>query len=123
MIDETGNTQAYWSTNGGNSFAITSGLPAKKRINMAKQLDINGNLYIGTDSAGLYKFSGNTFQRTGLGLPANARIWDITHKRNTYLTGETKDYLFLATDMGLYMSENNDTDWKLVRNGQFVNVL
>jgi hypothetical protein len=123
MIDETGNTRPYISVNSGANFAGGTGLPLKKRVNMAKQIGASGDFYVGTDSAGLFKLNGTAFSKIGLGLPGNARIWDIVAKRNVFTTGSTKDYLFLATDSGLFMSENNGTDWKLVKEGAFVNVI
>jgi hypothetical protein len=116
VIDENGNYQPYFSTNNAANFTQSSGLPNKRRVNMAKEVEITGDFYVGTDSAGLFRLNNttNTFQRIATGLPQNLRIWDIEGKRNTYLTGETKDYIYLATDQGLYISENNGNEWRLI---------
>jgi hypothetical protein len=123
LMDETGNNQAHYSDDFAATFKKSNGLPLRKEVRCAKQ--VGADFYVGTDSGGLYKLdpSGINFVRTGLGLPGNARIWDIVAKRNVYTTDQTKDYLYLATDKGLYQSDNNGADWKLVKEGQFVNLL
>jgi hypothetical protein len=115
-IHKLGQDTAMYSDNGGVNWFPLAGLPDSVTTQCVKTCVLNNKLYVGTDSAGLWRLDGTTFVKSSNGLPGNARIFDIVSKRNVYRTDVSKDYYFLATDNGLFMSDFNGTQWKQVNN-------
>jgi hypothetical protein len=106
-----------FSTDQGNSWNYYTGMPAKKVL-MGKQL-ADGKYYSSADSAGLYRLNGTAFESISGGLPYQARIWDIAMKTNVYRGGASTTTYFLATNLGLFKSENNAEDWVKIRDESF----
>jgi hypothetical protein len=105
--------QPRYSTDEGASFTSASGLPDTATVTLAKTVKINGAMYVGIDSVGLYRYdkASNKFMLSNGGLPQYIRVFDIVSKRNEYVSGETKDYIFIATNLGLYMSDDDGKNW------------
>jgi hypothetical protein len=105
--------QPQYSTDEGANFSSASGLPDSAVVTLAKTVKINGAMYIGIDSVGLYRYdkANNKFMLSNGGLPQYIRVFDIVSKRNEYVSGETKDFIFLATNLGLYMSDDDGKNW------------
>jgi hypothetical protein len=106
-----------YSDDQGVSWKYFTGMPSKK-ILMAKQLP-NGQYFTSLDSAGLYRLEGTNFVQQSGGLPYQARIWDIAIKTNVYRSGASSSTFYLATNMGLYKSENDAKDWVKIRDESF----
>jgi hypothetical protein len=113
-VNKYGYDTAMYSDNFGVDWFPLLGLPDSVTTQCVKTCVLNNKLYVGTDSAGLWRLDGTTFVKSNNGLPAAARIFDIVSKRNIYRTDVSKDYYFLATDKGLFISEFNATQWKQV---------
>jgi hypothetical protein len=113
-VHKLGQDTAMYSDNGGVNWFPLAGLPDSVTTQCVKTCVLNNKLYVGTDSAGLWRLDGTTFVKSSNGLPATARIFDIVSKRNVYRTDVSKDYYFLATDKGLFISDFNATQWKQV---------
>jgi hypothetical protein len=107
---------AMYSDDGGVTFFKAPGLPDSVTVQMVKSTKYNNSMFVGTDSAGLWRMVGDKFEFSGNGLPSTLRIFDIVGKRNVYRTGNSKDIYFLATDQGLFMSEYDCKQWKKVNN-------
>jgi hypothetical protein len=107
--------QPRYSTDEGVNFTSASGLPDSATVTLAKTTKVNGDFFIGIDSVGLYRYNkaSNKFLLSNGGLPQNIRCFDIVSKRNEYVSGETKDYIYLATNLGLYMSDDDGKNWVL----------
>jgi hypothetical protein len=117
-IDFDGTQGVYYSTDEGRKWYIVKQLlPNTKKILFGKE--VFGQFYIGLDSAGLYSFSGNQLKPVGKGIPWYAKVSDMVGKTIRYRTDATRNYWFCATDQGLYISETDGTDWKLVHPGQW----
>lgn len=117
-IDFKGTQGIYYSTDKGKKWYIGKQLlPNNQEILFGKE--VFGQFYIGLDSAGLMSFSGNQLKPIGKGIPWYAKVSDIVGKTIRYRTDETRNYWFCATDQGLYISETDGTDWKLVHPGQW----
>jgi hypothetical protein len=109
----------YYSVDGGD-WKKYSGLVGNGRnILFANQPFGSNNLFVGRDSAGLFKANGVSFVPKSTGIPWYARIQYVEGKRVIYRTDVAKYYLFCATDIGLYISESDGDDWRKVREGNF----
>lgn len=119
--DYEGNNGVWESSNGGADWAKLSGVSGNGRyILFANQPFGTDDLFIGRDSAGLFKLVDSGFEPSGTGIPWYAKIGFVEGKRIVYRTGEAKDFLFCATDVGLYVSESGGDDWQLARPGTAV---
>lgn len=117
-IDYFGKNGVYYSTDGALNWNPCKGMPKNRRILFGNQA-LNGTFYIGYDSLGMYRLDGENFKATGAGIPWYAKVSYVTGKRVVYRTGEVRNYLFCATDHGLYISETNGLDWRLHKQGSF----
>lgn len=118
-IDFKGTDGIYYSTDEGKKWYACKQLPKTQEILFGNQ--VLGEFYVGLDSAGLYKFSGNKFRPVGKGIPWYAKVSSVVSKTVRYRTDYTRDYLFCATDQGLYVSESYEKgeDWHLILPGQY----
>jgi hypothetical protein len=115
LCDAANKTECRYSTNGGAAWTSCGGFLNKGRVIMARNMPANNNFYLGIDSLGLYKLDGNNVVKVEGGLPPKyLRVWDMVHKRNVYRSGDSKDYFYLATNYGLFLSENGGVDWQKV---------
>lgn len=117
-IDYFGKNGIYYSTDGALNWNPCKGMPKNRRILFGNQA-LNGTFYIGYDSLGMYRLEGENFKATGAGIPWYAKVSYVTGKRVVYRTGEIRNYLFCATDQGMYISETNGLDWRLHKQGSF----
>jgi hypothetical protein len=120
-IEKNANIQPKFSTDFGATWSGTQDLPDSTIVTMAKTTALNKVLFVASDSVGLFRFNpGNfKFEFSSGGLPPYIRIFDIQSKRNYYRSDKTKDYYFLATNMGLYMSDDDAKNWTKVNNFAF----
>lgn len=117
-IDYKGTEGIYFSADKGKKWYVGKQLlPNTQEILFGKE--VFGQFYIGLDSAGLYRFSGNQLTPVGKGIPWYAKVSNIVGKTVRYRTDATRNYWFCSTDQGLYVSETDGTDWKLVHPGQY----
>lgn len=106
------------STNGGVDWTKYGSVSGNgRKILFTNQPDHTDDLFMGRDSMGLFKLVGTSFEPSGVGIPWYAKVGFVEGKRIVYRTGEPKNYLFCATDVGLYVSESGGADWYLARPG------
>ncbi len=117
--DLTANSGAYYSDDGGVNWAAAPGLPLLKNIGFSKRMEYTGEYYSAADTLGLYKLNANNFDKVTTDLPNNIIIYDMCCKRNLYRTGVSKYYYFLASNFGLYKSDNNGLNWVKIRDGHY----
>ncbi len=116
--DLTGTNGVYYSNNEGNSWQQYSGLPASTKI-----LSVNGGfgqtVLIGTDGKGVYRLPlGRTaFVSANLGLPQNARVGSLSEKYDLYKNDKRVEYIYAATDKGVYRSQDLGENWVKVFDG------
>lgn len=116
--DATGTNGVYYSSNGGNTWQQYSGLPTGLKIE-SMCAPFGQTVLIGTHGKGIYRLPlGSTqFVPASLGLPANAIIPSITDKYDFYKNNESKQYVYAATNQGLYRSQDLGENWVKVYDG------
>jgi hypothetical protein len=121
-IDNSGQQGAWYSNDTGKTWAQYTGLPNRPLLSVSSPF--NQVLLVGTDSAGVYRLQGNTttFQSANSGLANNTSVKGITYKTNLYKNSNTQNYVYIATNQGLYRSVDNGSNWILTFNGNFVDV-
>lgn len=120
-IDNSGLNGAWYSNDTGKSWQQYTGLPANRPL-LSVSSPFNQVLLIGTDSSGVYSLEGNTtnFQAANNGLASNLMVKGITYKTNLYKNGNTQNYVYIATNQGLYRSVDNGSNWILMMKGNYV---
>lgn len=100
-----GGSPAYYSDDRGNSWIAYSGLPSGTPLNCIST-PFEQICLVGTEGKGLYtlNMNTNTFQRIGNGLPADCVVRNIAFKENIYKNGNKKQYVYVATNSGIYQS-------------------
>lgn len=117
-IDFIGTYGIYNSTDGGMTWVAYTGVPKSRKLLFGNTPSFSNNtFFVGIDSVGIIKQSGTGFTGTGAGIPLYCKPGMIEGKRNIYRNGYIKNFLFCATDQGLFISYNNGEDWKLIWNG------
>jgi hypothetical protein len=118
-IDFFGKYGVLYSTDDGATWATLNGMPKSRKFLFGNEAFGGETFYLGLDSGGLYRLNGTTFNATGAGMPWFSKVSYVEGKRVVYRTDVMRYYLFCATDQGLYISETNGLDWKLIRNGTY----
>jgi len=122
-IDQKGNCGAWYSDDLGRNWAPYSGLPKNTPL-LCINSPFNQICFIGTYRQGLYYLSPNTttWMQVTSGLTSNLIIWGITYKQNIFKNNTKINYVFLATNMGIYKSVDNGLHWVLTIPGNFRNI-
>lgn len=118
-VDYDGVDGLYYSTDAATWKKYSGVLGNGRNILFANKPYGSANFFIGKDSAGLYRTNGTSFSASGTGLPWFAKVQYVEGKRVVYRTDIAKYYLFCATDVGLYVSESDGDDWRLIRAGNY----
>ncbi len=121
-IDPTGGNGAWYSNDTGYTWAQYSGLPIRP-LHCASA-PFNQVLLVGTDSFGIYMLnpSTNTFTSANAGLSINPVVNGIVGKEQVYKTGGTIQYIYIATNKGLYRSQDMGNNWIMVQPGNYVDI-
>lgn len=120
-VDFMGVNGVRYSVDEGLTWTGCSGLSASKRkILFGHEAGNTGYFYIGYDSAGLYRSNnGSSFTKVSAGIPWYAKVGFVESKQVTYRTDVVRTYLFAATDVGLYWSQDGGLNWEIIRKGSF----
>ena len=122
-IDIVGNAGAFFSNDLGANWYPYTGLPAKVPLKCIcspfEQL-----CFVGTDSSGLYLLNPNisSFQANNNGLGQYTVVNGITFKETIYKNGTHQQFVYLATNHGIYMSTDLGANFTLTIPGNFVQI-
>jgi hypothetical protein len=124
-IDEKGFDGAWYCDDGfGRTWVQFSGLPANVPL-LCVAAPFNQVCMIGTQGAGLYYNSVNTegvWQQNLNGLTNNLVIRGIVAKQNIYKNNSTVQYVYIATNKGIYQSKDMGLHWSLTIAGNYVSI-
>ncbi|MBC7554819.1 MAG: hypothetical protein H7257_12670 [Taibaiella sp.] len=122
-IDNFGASGAYFSDDTGKTWTSFTGLPAGRPL-MCVASPFEEVCLVGTDSAGVYilNTNTNTFQPSNTGLAANTIVRNIAFKENIYKNGTKKQFVYLATNKGIYQSTDKGNSWVKTISGNFINI-
>jgi hypothetical protein len=119
-IDFAGQSGVYYSLDAGVNWVKCTGVPNGQFILFGNQAQsVNNSFFIGLDSGGVHRLEGTNFVPSGQGIPWYAKVHFVVGKKVIYRTDVERYYHFCATDIGLYMSENDGLDWRLIREGAY----
>lgn len=117
--DVTGAMGVYYSNDGQNWLAY-SGLPNVPL--RATSAPFDEVLLVGTDSMGVYRLQSGQFVPANNGLDVKTSVLGIVGKDNIYKNGARKRFIYLATDKGLYVSDDLGQNWTQAKPGSYVGV-
>ncbi len=105
----------YFSADSGRNWNKYPGLPnGKQQQFYSCAAPLGQTLLVGTDSTGIYRLSGGSFVPSNNGLKSFTSVYGITGKQDTYKNGLIKRYIYIATNTGLYRSEDFGQNWTLM---------
>lgn len=117
--DVSGVNGLWMSQDEGVNWSRIPGLPTDK-ILYTTHAPFNQTLLVGTDSAGVYRLENTGFVPSNFGLEDYTVVYAIKAKNNIYKNEANKEYVYLATDKGLYRSDDLGRNWYLVKPGHYV---
>lgn len=94
-------------------------LPANHHWNCAASPIGGRSFLVGTDSLGVYRAENGRFVTSNVGLEKNTTVYSMTVKRNVYKNDVTRSYVFIATNIGIFRSEDNGVTWDKMSFGPF----
>jgi len=115
-VDVTGAGGIFYSDDFGLNWTNYAGVPSNQELfSVAAPLD--QVLLAGTDSAGIYRLVGDTFQASNNGLMPFTKVYGIVGKQDIYKNEVIKQFVYIATSNGVFRSEDLGQNWTLVRPG------
>lgn len=108
---------AWYSNDTGKNFTAFTGLPVG--VNYPATCAAYDKLLIGTEKMGVYLYNGSSFEPSNSGLPSGTSVFSIVAKDNYYKNGQVKKYFYIATNKGLYRSEDLAKSWVKVKDGKY----
>lgn len=114
-VDYSGQNGIYASADSGKTWTPFSGLPAGQKV-LSCAAPLGQVVLAGTDSKGVYRLDPTTgaFAPSNNGLQGVTSVYGITGKQDTYKNGIIKRYVYIATNTGLYRSEDLGLNWVLL---------
>ena len=120
LADSTGVNGVWYSENEGKNWAKYNGIPDGAYINCMRSA-FGQVLLVGTAQYGIFSVTnGNQFKQVNNGLESGANIRNLTAKDDIYKNEEIKQYVYAATDKGLFRSVDLGENWIMVKPGNYV---
>ncbi|HRO41188.1 MAG TPA: hypothetical protein PL009_00030 [Flavipsychrobacter sp.] len=117
LTDYNGPMGVQYSNDSGKIWTKYPGLPNRKlRVTHAP---FGRVLLVGTDSMGVYRLENGKFVPSINGLETNTTVYSIVGKEDIYKNSIEKKYIYIATNRGLYRSEDLGFSWALMLEGDF----
>ena len=122
-IDRIGRYGAWYSDDYGANWTQYSGLPKNVPL-LCVASPFDQIALIGTYGSGLYMLNLNSgeWEQSNNGLGTNVVVRNIAYKQNTLKNNTVQQFIYLATNLGLYQSSNGGASWTLTIPGNFTNV-
>jgi hypothetical protein len=119
-VDRSGVNGAWYSTNLGASWQQYTGLPNRPLYVASSPFD--AALLVGTDSAGVFTLQTGVFAGSSSGLDNNVVVRGVAAKENIFVNGLTEQFIYIATNKGIFRSQDLGQNWVLVRPGNYYNI-
>ncbi len=120
LADSTGTNGLYYSNDEGNNWTQYQGIPGDAVINCMKSA-FGQFLLVGTAQYGIFRVGNDgVFRAVNNGFTSGANIRNITAKDNIYKNEQTVQYMYAATDKGIFRSIDRGENWILVKPGNYV---
>lgn len=119
--DSTGTNGVWYSNDNGVNWAQYTGLPTGAQV-MCMLAPFDRALLVGTSAYGVYRLplNGTAFEPSSDGLNATINVRGIAAKNDLYKNDQVAEYVYLATDFGLYRSMDIGRNWILMRRGNYI---
>lgn len=78
-----------------------------------------GPWLVGTDSFGVYRGEGNQLVPSSIGLEEHTSVYRMVVKKNIYKNDVINEYIFIATNKGIYRSQDKGYTWDKMTSGTF----
>jgi len=118
LTDHNGANGVHYSNDSGKTWTKYPGLPSQVRLNTTS-VPFGSVLLVGTDSNGVYRLSNGKFEASNNGLESFTTVYSIVGKENIYKNTLEKRYIYIATDKGLYRSDDLGYSWALMLEGDY----
>ena len=119
--DIRGSEGVYHSSNLGKDWQKYNGLPGGT-ILFCTAAPFNSSLLVGTQGKGVYRLQGGQFVPSNNGMEENATVYSIVGKDQVFKNNVKRQFIYAATDKGVFRSEDNGINWTEVLEGSFVQV-
>lgn len=116
--DVNGAGGVFFSNDYGVNWYNYPGIPTNQEI-FSINAPFEQVLLAGTDSAGIYRLNGNSFEPSNNGLAPFTKVYGIVGKQDMYKNEKIIQYVYIATSNGIFRSEDLGQNWTLVRPGDF----
>lgn len=122
-IDNYGSAGASYSDDLGTTWQPYAGVPANTPLTCISS-PFEQICLVGTDSMGLYTINNNTnsFEQVSNGLGTNLVVRSIASKENVFKSGKKQQYVYIATNQGIYQSADLGHNWTKTIPGNFVSI-
>jgi len=120
LTDYGGKQSSWHSEDNGVHWGRYSraGLPRGRKQYSAAQAT-GGPLLTGVDSGGVYRVEGDRFVPSNGGLEINTTVYRIVVKKNIYKNDVVNEFVYIATNTGIYRSEDKGFNWDKMSFEQF----
>lgn len=120
LADHGGNQHAWHSEDGGAFWYpyYRNNMPIGKKVFTMAQAT-GGPWLVGTDSAGVFRAEGEYLVPSSGGLESNTSVYRMVVKKNIYKNDVVNEYVFIATNKGIYRSEDKGYTWDKMTFSQF----
>ncbi|MBS1783764.1 MAG: hypothetical protein JSS78_11920 [Bacteroidetes bacterium] len=118
LTDYLGVNGVQYSNDNGQTWSKYMGTPVNAKL-LCTNAPMDMVLLVGTDSMGVYRLENGVFVQSNTGLENNTSVYAIAGKADIYKNDLTKRYIYLATNKGVYRSEDGGFNWALMLTGDF----
>lgn len=117
LTDRLGANGVSYSNDEGMTWNPYTGLPETGL--RATAAPFEQVLLVGTDSNGIYRLQNDAFVPSNNGLDTKTTVYSIVGKDDLYKNDSRRRYIYIATNKGLYRSEDLGQNWYLVKGGRY----
>lgn len=121
LIDHTGQGGVWYSEDEGQHWGRIeqNALPRGHRWHCAASPMGGRTILVGTDSMGVYRAENDRMVSSTVGLKKNTSVYSMAVKKNVFKNDRTRTYVFIATNIGIFRSEDFGLTWDKMTSGPY----